>query len=579
MKAKELKGNKQDRNQPQTSPAHPSQQSDSATQQDSRTHRPVGGGDSIPPQYRRNNQQTNTPQPARSNNVDPYQAKPVDPYKANDITPERSQPVTPVHSTPVQPVQGTDLQGNVPNGPGSGRTDQRGNIEWRDRNGRGRDDDRNHDRGERERAYQLERQRREEAERGQRERHGQQRREAYERERREAYERERREAYERDRREHDHHKVSDRNSDRSWHGRGEEHRREYFISHDGQRIYVERDHSGRCTRRYIIADGKAFDVDSRGRRIFAERDRVGVERHYVLDGNRNRYEYVIDDTGRETLVQRDTWGRIKNREFYAEQPRGTIETYRADDVQAYQAEGIEPYRAEEIQPYQAQEVQPYQSQEVRPYNAQDVTPLTSDELKEMLAQDPALKKQMQDYAADLQKRGMAREDVLKAVYRRLNEIHAQRARSNSQNIEPYRAPHEPKPPREVGPDPNRYPRKQEPARSGSNSPLFHTFGLAVPGVAYSFDNYATNTRTNVVAAGALTKSSIRVSPDHTYIWNSAWDGKTIRGQWKEWKDGGVLIMHGQEGKDWLLQTLPSASGKATVVLYNDMTQYHGTPLD
>src|ERR1035437_6460507 len=61
--------------------------------------------------------------------------------------------------------------------------------------------------------------------------------------------------------------------------------------------------------------------------------------------------------------------------------------------------------------------------------------------------------------------------------------------------------------------------------------FFRTFGLAVPGVAYTVDNYARDTRTLVTSTGALTKSSVRINRDHTYEWNSAWDGRIIRGKW------------------------------------------------
>ncbi|HWR37223.1 MAG TPA: hypothetical protein VN622_15275, partial [Clostridia bacterium] len=100
----------------------------------------------------------------------------------------------------------------------------------------------------------------------------------------------------------------------------------------------------------------------------------------------------------------------------------------------------------------------------------------------------------------------------------------------------------------------------------------------VPGVVYSYDNYAANTRTTVTATGTVTKSAVRISPDHTYQWNSAWDGRLIRGHWTEW-EGGIRLIHAQEGKDWLMHALKPPSGKATVVLYTDSVQYHGTPID
>jgi hypothetical protein len=121
-------------------------------------------------------------------------------------------------------------------------------------------------------------------------------------------------------------------------------------------------------------------------------------------------------------------------------------------------------------------------------------------------------------------------------------------------------------------------QSQRSSASGSRSFFFRTFGLAVPGVAYSFDNYATNTRTNVVAAGTLTKSSVRVNADHTFDWNSAWDGKIIHGRWVE-HEGGILLQHAQEEKDWLMQRIANPPGKAEITLSNGSIWYDGTPLD
>lgn len=168
-------------------------------------------------------------------------------------------------------------------------------------------------------------------------------------------------------------------------------------------------------------------------------------------------------------------------------------------------------------PATAQDIQPFRAQEVKPYGAQEVKP------------------------------------------------------TRSQEVKPYRAPET----AAVQPGPS--PRRESPAPAPASSPFFGTFGLAVPGVAYSWDNHATQTRTNVVAAGTLTKSSLRVNPDGTYEWNSAWDGRLIRGRWVSHRDG-ILLQNGQEKKDWVMGRLPNPSGAAVVYLYdgNYMT-YHGTP--
>lgn len=149
----------------------------------------------------------------------------------------------------------------------------------------------------------------------------------------------------------------------------------------------------------------------------------------------------------------------------------------------------------------------------------------------------------------------------------------------AQEVKPYRAqevkPHQAEPSRPEGARQDRSAPVPPPRQDASF--FFRTFGLAVPGVAYSWDNLATQTRTNVVAAGTTTKSTIRIDPEGTYVWNSAWDGRVIQGRWVSHRDG-ILLQHGQEKKDWVMGRLPNPSGTAVVYLYdgNYMT-YHGTP--
>lgn len=110
--------------------------------------------------------------------------------------------------------------------------------------------------------------------------------------------------------------------------------------------------------------------------------------------------------------------------------------------------------------------------------------------------------------------------------------------------------------------------------------FFRTFGLAVPGVVYSYDNIAAGTRTTVIAAGTVTKSAVRLHKDGSYIWNSSWDGKIIRGKWMPATEGGgIILLRAQEGKDWRMERLKNKSGKAEVSLWDQNSiWYHGTPL-
>ena len=149
----------------------------------------------------------------------------------------------------------------------------------------------------------------------------------------------------------------------------------------------------------------------------------------------------------------------------------------------------------------------------------------------------------------------------------------------AQGIEPFRAQEvQPVRAQPVRPEPRKPdPKAQAPTPATEVSFFFRTFGLAVPGVAYSWDNLAAQTRTQVVAAGTPTRGAIRVRPDGTYLWHSAWENRLIEGRWIPHRDG-ILLQHAQEKRDWVLGRLPTPRGAAVVYLYDGASMtYHGTP--
>lgn len=97
------------------------------------------------------------------------------------------------------------------------------------------------------------------------------------------------------------------------------------------------------------------------------------------------------------------------------------------------------------------------------------------------------------------------------------------------------------------------PVKELPAKLQPYAFAFKTFILWVPGTSYSVDNFDRQTSTIYTSAGTLPESTITISPDGTYIWNSKWDGKTIHGNWSISGDGSLSLLRGQEGKTWTVQ--------------------------
>ena len=98
---------------------------------------------------------------------------------------------------------------------------------------------------------------------------------------------------------------------------------------------------------------------------------------------------------------------------------------------------------------------------------------------------------------------------------------------------------------------------------------YGTYGLRVPGAAYETPIAGTDQSKLTVSTGTRTASTLTLNPDGTYIWNSAWDGKVIKGSWQKTgkSDYPILLAHGQEGKDWHLAKGDGA-GKGEILLWD-----------
>lgn len=102
---------------------------------------------------------------------------------------------------------------------------------------------------------------------------------------------------------------------------------------------------------------------------------------------------------------------------------------------------------------------------------------------------------------------------------------------------------------------------------------FKTFILWVPGAVYSTTNYNSGTNTLYVSPGTVPKSTLTVNKDGTYIWNSAYDEKVIKGSWTTGSDGSLNLIKGQEGKTW---ELVKSTGKTEDIFVMDgSTWYSG----
>ncbi|MBF0542416.1 MAG: hypothetical protein HQK91_13315 [Nitrospirae bacterium] len=126
----------------------------------------------------------------------------------------------------------------------------------------------------------------------------------------------------------------------------------------------------------------------------------------------------------------------------------------------------------------------------------------------------------------------------------------------AKEIEPYK-PHDIKPYRahEAGAD-NKVelnPQKTQETNTTSLDYAFHSFRLRLPGGTYVTPSSQPGYDILHVSPGAITDSVIQINPNGQYVWNSKWDKKIIRGNWKQEKTGTITIINGQGNKNWRFQ--------------------------
>lgn len=103
------------------------------------------------------------------------------------------------------------------------------------------------------------------------------------------------------------------------------------------------------------------------------------------------------------------------------------------------------------------------------------------------------------------------------------------------------------------------------------------FGLYqywVPGTAYTVPDYSNHQLVlhNSTGTGVL-PGGIRINSNGTYIWNSSWDGKVIKGNWRKTgdKDYPIELLKAQEGKTWKVGK--SKDKGADIYVWNGSTWY------
>ena len=106
--------------------------------------------------------------------------------------------------------------------------------------------------------------------------------------------------------------------------------------------------------------------------------------------------------------------------------------------------------------------------------------------------------------------------------------------------------------------------------------FFGLYGYWIPGTSYTIPNYTNNQEVIHTSSGTgVLPGSIWIDANGTYIWNSSWDGKIIKGQWKLTGDADypLELLKAQEGQNWRVGK--SKEQGVAIIIWDRFTWYNG----
>ena len=123
--------------------------------------------------------------------------------------------------------------------------------------------------------------------------------------------------------------------------------------------------------------------------------------------------------------------------------------------------------------------------------------------------------------------------------------------------------------------------RKTPAKSTSSKPssepgvFFGIYQYWVPGTSYTVPDYNNNWQVlhNSAGTGVL-PGSLKIEPAGTYIWNSSWDGKIIKGKWTLTgdKDYPIELVNAQQSRNW---KVGKANEPGLIIIWDGSTWYNG----
>jgi hypothetical protein len=119
-------------------------------------------------------------------------------------------------------------------------------------------------------------------------------------------------------------------------------------------------------------------------------------------------------------------------------------------------------------------------------------------------------------------------------------------------------------------------RQTAPAAKREAVNLVGLYQYWVPGTSYTVSDYTNDKQVIRTSAGSgVLPGNLKINPNGTYIWNSSWDGKIIKGNWKLIRDPDyqLELINAQEGKNWKVGK--SNDQGIAILIWNGSTWYNG----
>lgn len=220
----------------------------------------------------------------------------------------------------------------------------------------------------------------------------------------------------------------------------------------------------------------------------------------------------------------------------------------AQDIEPFKAQDIQPYKSQEIKQVKSGEIEMVKAQDIAPYQSQDVQPTTSTDVRPVNSKDIPQDSRSSSSSLSRKSNASGSSNINMATVKSSAISNVKESGSSASTVS-----------EQVSPG------------------YFGLYQYWVPGTSYTTADYTNNQLVihNSAGTGVL-PGGIKINSDGTYIWNSSWDGKVIKGKWRKTGDAGypIEMLNAQEGKNWRV----GKGDNGTIIIWDGSTWYNGSKI-